>query len=92
MMYRRVSLYRCIAAVSLLYRCCIAFDTSALCGDVRGTIQHVSAVSKLDTAGIQQRCIGGGVNLGVKVMFLCGIEVRDVVGRCLGVYPVLEDW
>ena len=32
------------------------------------------------------------VKLGVKVMCMGEVDVWGVVGRCLGVSPVLEDW
>ena len=33
-----------------------------------------------------------GVKLGVKVMGVSEVGAWDVVGRCLGVCPVLEDY
>ena len=32
------------------------------------------------------------MNLGVKVMDVSEVDVWDVVGRCLGVWLVLEDY
>ena len=59
--------------------CCIDIP---LCAHVRENVSDVSAVST----------IRDGVKLGVKVMDSSEVGVRDVVGRCLGVCPVLEDY
>ena len=47
--------------------------------------ENVSDVSAVSTTR-------DGVKLGVKVMDASEVGVRDVVGRCLGVCPVLEDY
>ena len=49
---------------------------------MRATVSAVSAVSTTRD----------GVKLGVKVMNVSEVDVWDVVGRCLGVCPVLDNY
>ena len=59
--------------------CCIDIPP---CAHVRATVSDVSC------------CIASeaGVKLGVKVLVLRGVDAWDVVGRCLGVCLVLENY
>ena len=59
--------------------CCIDIP---LCVDVR------------ETVSVYRCCIASeaGVKLGVKVMGVIEFDAWHVVGRCLGVCPVLEDY